>query len=68
MRKGRDLERSAIISTPPRARTAPALKAAGAGVMNAEARGRREQRAMVFMVGGCGGSVRCGGVDWTGWV
>lgn len=51
MRKGRDLERSAIISTPPRARTAPALGAAGAGAMNAEARGRRAaQRATAFMV------------------
>ncbi len=46
-----DLERSAIISTPPRARTAPAWgSAAGAGARKAEARGRSaEQRATAFM-------------------
>jgi hypothetical protein len=63
IRKGRDLDRSAIITERPRAAAVPVLEATegkAAGATKAAAQGRRAARAKeVFMVLGWGGCVLC---------
>lgn len=56
MRKGRDLDLSAIISTPPRARTADEAAGRGAGARKAEARGaaRSSRLAARILTAGSG--------------